>query len=95
MKPERIQFRASLIPEWNLDPANRWLTRDFQFSCHLEAMAFVDRVSEIAWEMSHVPTIVIDDYKVSLKLTTASIGRLSDDDFDLAEKIDELVIGAY
>lgn len=95
MKAERVQFRGTLLPEWKIDRKKGCIQRQYQFSCHLEAMAFTDRVSEIAWEMGHLPVIVIDDFRVFVQCTTQETGSLSEKDFELAEKIEDLVASCF
>ena len=54
-------------------------------------MHFVQRVADIAEQENHHPNIEIHWNKVILTLWTAAIGGLSENDFILASKIDQLV----
>lgn len=61
----------------------------FVFKNFKEALAFVNKVGEIAEKEGHHPDITIFDYKnVRITLSTHAIGGLSDNDFILAAKID-------
>jgi len=67
------------------------LVRDFEFSNFVAAMAFVNRVAEVAEEANHHPDILVHGWnKVRLTLSTHSEGRVTDNDHALAGKIDDL-----
>ena len=67
------------------------LVRDLRFKDFAEAMAFVNRVAEVAEEANHHPDILVHGWnKVRLTLSTHSEGRVTDNDHALAEKIDGL-----
>ena len=54
-------------------------------------MEFVNEVAALAEEANHHPDIDIRWNKVTLVLTTHSEGGLTQNDFDLAKKIDALL----
>ena len=67
------------------------LVRDFEFSNFVAALAFVNRVAEVAEEANHHPDILIHGWnKVRLSLVTHDKGAITDDDHALATKIDDL-----
>lgn len=53
-----------------------------------EAIAFVNRIAELAQGAGHHPDIDIRFDRVSCALSTHSEGGLTEKDFDLARKID-------
>ncbi len=55
-----------------------------------EAMAFVNRVAELAESRNHHPDIAISWNKVTLTLSTHDAGGLTQLDLDLATAIDAL-----
>ena len=61
------------------------------FKNFVEAMAFINKVADIAEEERHHPDIHISYNKVQLTLTTHAIHGLSENDFILAAKIDSLI----
>ncbi len=68
------------------------IVRDLHFAGFTAAMAFVNRVAHAAEEAGHHPDILVHDWnRVRLTLSTHSAGGLTDADFELAERIDELV----
>ena len=68
------------------------ITRTFEFPTFPAAIAFVDRVAEVAEHMDHHPDIDIRYTKVSCSLSTHSAGGITAKDFALAEAIDNSVI---
>jgi len=75
-------------PQWTLK--DKAIEREFQFQDFREAMAFVNRLAEVAEQEGHHPDIYIYYNKVRLELSTHKIGGLSKNDFILAAKIDAL-----
>jgi 4a-hydroxytetrahydrobiopterin dehydratase len=67
------------------------LVRDDRFEDFAAAMAFVNRVAEVAEAANHHPDILVHGCNnVRLTLSTHSAGRLTDADDRLAEAIDGL-----
>ena len=77
------------IPQWTLKDNS--IEREFKFKDFREAIAFVNRVADVAEEQGHHPYIYINYNKVRLELSTHKIGGLSNNDFIMAAKIDKLV----
>ena len=68
------------------------LRQDFRFKDFAEALAFVNRVGEVAEQMNHHPDIDIRWNTVTLRLSTHSAGNVvTDNDRALAARIDGLV----
>jgi 4a-hydroxytetrahydrobiopterin dehydratase len=63
----------------------------FDFDTFPAAMDFVNQVADVAETADHHPDIHIHYNKVILELWTHSVSGLSDKDFELAKKIEELV----
>jgi 4a-hydroxytetrahydrobiopterin dehydratase len=67
------------------------LVRDYELDDFRAAMAFVNRVADLAEEVNHHPDILVHGWnKVRLTLTTHSEGRVTDNDRAMAERIDSL-----
>jgi 4a-hydroxytetrahydrobiopterin dehydratase len=67
------------------------LVRDFEFEDFVGAIAFVNRVADVAEELNHHPDILIHGWNhVRLTLSTHSEGKLTDADHALASRIDGL-----
>lgn len=67
------------------------LQRDLEFADFSAAMAYVNRVADLAEEVNHHPDILIHGWnKVRLSLFTHSEGRITDADRAMASRIDAL-----
>ena len=75
--------------EWRRE--NDEIVREWKLEDFAEAMAFVNRVAETAEQANHHPDILVYGWnKVRLSLTNHSAGGLTDADFQMADRIDEL-----
>jgi 4a-hydroxytetrahydrobiopterin dehydratase len=66
------------------------LERTFQFDTFVEALAFVNRVGELAESEDHHPDIAINYNRVTLRWWTHTAGGITDRDRDLAERSNAL-----
>lgn len=62
------------------------LEREFEFPSFPEAIAFVNRVAELAEAENHHPDIAVSYRRVTLRWTTHSAGGITDRDRELAER---------
>jgi 4a-hydroxytetrahydrobiopterin dehydratase len=69
------------------------LERTFELPSFREAIAFVNRVADLAEEADHHPDIAISYKKVTLRWTTHSEGGITDRDRELAARTNELSAG--
>ena len=67
------------------------LEREFEFSDFRHALAFVNRVAELAETADHHPDISVHYKRVTLRWSTHSAGGITDRDLELAAKTAELV----
>jgi 4a-hydroxytetrahydrobiopterin dehydratase len=66
------------------------LERSYELGSFGEAIAFVNRVAELAEREDHHPDIAIAYRTVTLRWTTHSAGGITDRDRELATRSDEL-----
>jgi 4a-hydroxytetrahydrobiopterin dehydratase len=68
------------------------IVREWRFDNFVEAIAFVDRVADAAEDANHHPDILVHGWnKVRLALTNHAAGGLTEADFAVAARFDELV----
>ena len=68
------------------------IVRDLTFADFKQAIAFVNRVAEVAEEANHHPDILVHGWnKVRLSLTNHSAGGLTEADFQLARRLEALL----
>ena len=67
------------------------LKKNYEFPDFREALKFVNQVGEIAEEQGHHPDIAFGWGKAEITIWTHKIDGLTESDFILAAKIDELI----
>lgn len=88
LSKKSVTKSLSLLTEWVHE--GKEIQRTFQFQNFATALAFVNRVGLLSEEANHHPDIDLRWGKVTLHLTTHSLGGLTQLDFALAEKINSL-----
>lgn len=90
MTPEEIQEALpQLDNQWEVIDDSR-LKRTFKFKNFKEALAFVNRIGDLAEEQGHHPDIHLSWGKVVIEQMTHKIKGLHENDFIMAAKIDAL-----
>jgi len=85
---EEIERRLAGL-QWRRD--GDALVRERAFPDFAAAIAFVNRVAEVAERVNHHPDILVHGWnKVRLALSTHSQGGITESDFALAALLDEL-----
>lgn len=72
---------------------NDTLVKTYAFRTFPEAIGFVNRVAGAAEAADHHPDLDIRYTKITATLSTHSAGGITQKDFDLAERMDELESG--
>ena len=91
MAPTAAEGYLAQVPGWRLvssEPLK--IARDLRFKNFARAMQFVDRMAEVAEAEGHHPDFCVSWSQVKLELFTHAIGGLSENDFIMAAKINEL-----
>jgi 4a-hydroxytetrahydrobiopterin dehydratase len=89
LKGVDLQNLHQEIPRWNITNEHH-LSRSFTFPDFKQALEFVNRVGAIAEDQGHHPDILLAWGKVEITLWTHKIDGLTESDFILAAKIDQL-----
>jgi 4a-hydroxytetrahydrobiopterin dehydratase len=85
-----IEQRLAGAGEWRRGEDSS-IVRELTFADFAAAIAFVNRVAEIAEAANHHPDILLHSWnRVRLTLSTHSQGGLTDADFQLAARVDQL-----
>jgi len=80
---------AKQVPQWKVVDGHH-LTRSFTFPDFKQALAFVNKAGAIAEEQGHHPDIFLTWGKAEVTTYTHKINGLTESDFILAAKIDQL-----
>ncbi len=83
------KYVSQVNPAWNAVDEHH-LMREFDFDDFRQALAFVNKVGELAEAEDHHPDVYLSYGKVRIELWTHKIGGLHENDFVLAAKIDGL-----
>ena len=80
-------------PDWQIveEEGEKQLVRSYKLKNFREALSFTNRVGEIAEEAGHHPAILTEWGRVTVRWWTHKINGLTESDFILAAKINELV----
>jgi 4a-hydroxytetrahydrobiopterin dehydratase len=83
-----IRKWISSLPHWTLKNAK--LHREFKFKDFIEAFSFMTEVAKVAEELNHHPDWTNVYNTVTVFLQTHDAGGITEKDFELARKMDEL-----
>jgi 4a-hydroxytetrahydrobiopterin dehydratase len=89
LSKDELKRLLKRIPEWELE--GKKITRTVEFDDFSDAVDFINDLAEIVEDAGHHPEIDIRQNKVILALTTHEAGGLTEQDIDVAERIDNLV----
>ena len=89
LKEDEISSRLEGL-RWKRE--DQEIVRDLSFADFKQAIAFVNRVAEVAEEANHHPDILVHGWnKVRLSLTNHSAGGLTEADFQVARRLEALL----
>jgi 4a-hydroxytetrahydrobiopterin dehydratase len=89
LQGEEIQNLLGELDGWEVVESHH-LRKNFEFGNFKEALAFVNRVGELAEEQGHHPDISFGWGRAEITIWTHKIDGLTESDFILAAKIDAL-----
>lgn len=90
MTPEEIApLQAELGGNWRVCDHHH-LEKAFEFDDFAQALAFTNRVGEIAEQENHHPDILLSWGSAIVRIWTHKINGLSESDFVLAAKIEQI-----
>jgi 4a-hydroxytetrahydrobiopterin dehydratase len=85
------QRQLANLPGWRLTHNNQRIRKDWTVKNFLTGLAFFQEIAKVAEADAHHPDLHLEGYRnVSIELWTHAIGGLSENDFILAAKIDQL-----
>ena len=90
MSKEETDRYMSQVLGWLINSEGKKITKDFEFKNFKESIALINKVAELAENEGHHPDIHCFYDKVKLELWTHAVGGLSENDFILAAKINQL-----
>jgi len=88
-RDEIDKFSSRLKNNWNVVDDKK-IKHSFPFDNFKRGMAFAQEVAQIAEQQQHHPDLCVHYKSVDVELSTHAIGGLSENDFIMAAKIDDL-----
>ncbi len=88
LSEEEIKNSLKELDGWKVE--GKFLRKKFKFENFAESLEFVNKIGEIAEEADHHPDITFGWGYANIELTTHDTGGLTHNDFDVAEKIENL-----
>ncbi len=93
LSPDQAHEMVANVYGWELTVAGRSLRRRWVAKNFVAAIDFFKTVAALAEQEGHHPDLHLEGYRnVTIEITTHAIGGLSENDFILAAKINELPI---
>jgi 4a-hydroxytetrahydrobiopterin dehydratase len=93
MSREEVEAQLRSLPSWHLTPDGQRIRREWRAKHFLAAIDFFQQVAALAESEGHHPDLHLVGYRnVAIELWTHAIGGLSENDFILAAKIDQIPI---
>jgi 4a-hydroxytetrahydrobiopterin dehydratase len=89
LSTDDLTTRLATLDGWSGDGQS--ITRTVELPTFPAAIEVVDRVAEVAEAMDHHPDIDIRWRAVTFSCSTHTAGGVTDKDFDLAHRINEIV----
>ena len=91
--PTQAEAQLAALPGWRLSGQALRIRKDWQVKDFLAGIEFFTRVAELAEAEGHHPDLHLEGYRhVWIELWTHAIGGLSENDFILAAKIDQIPV---
>lgn len=87
---EQAEGMMHELNDWALIDEAHLLAKSFRFKDFAQTMEFVNKIAKIAEDEGHHPDLTVTYGSVTVELMTHAIGGLSENDFIVAAKIDEL-----
>ena len=88
LSEEEIRARLDALEGW--ERTDEAIRKQFMRKDFVGSVDFVNQLVDPAEEMGHHPDVAISWNRVTVTLSTHSEGGLTDADFELASRIDEL-----
>ena len=88
LNEEQIAAALETLNEWEVQ--DDFITKEYEFDDFKQSLDFVNRVGALAETADHHPDIIFGYGYAEVALTTHDAEGLTQNDFDLARKIDAL-----
>ena len=88
LSDEEIKTRLKDVPGWQ--HRGESIVKSFDRGDFVGSIKFIDSLVEPAEEMGHHPDLAVSWSQVEVAISTHSEGGITENDFELAKKVEEL-----
>ncbi|MCI2415325.1 MAG: 4a-hydroxytetrahydrobiopterin dehydratase [Candidatus Aramenus sp.] len=88
LSEEEVNQALKGLSGWRLE-GNK-IRKEFKFNDFKQSIQFLNLVQPVADGLNHHPDVCVYYNRVVVELTTHDVGGLTDLDFELAQKLDDL-----
>jgi len=93
VSPEEAKAQIEKLPGWSISPDSKKIRKQWVVKNFMTAINFFNAVAKVAEADDHHPDLHLTGYRnVAIELSTHAIGGLSENDFILAAKIDQVPV---
>ena len=93
LSADQVRDYLKAMPEWHLTDDGRRIRREWRVKDFAAGLEFFERVGAIAEAEDHHPDLHLVGYRnVAIEIWTHALGGLSENDFILAAKLDQLPV---
>ena len=93
LPPDQVRQLLAALPDWKLTADGQRIRREWRVKDFLTGLDFFQRIGRLAEEEGHHPDLHLAGYRnVAIEIWTHAVGGLSENDFILAAKIDQLPV---
>jgi 4a-hydroxytetrahydrobiopterin dehydratase len=90
---EQILQHLKALPEWKLTSDGKRIRREWRVKDFVSGLNFFQKIGDVAEAEDHHPDLHLTGYRnVAVEIWTHAIGGLSENDFILAAKIDQVPV---
>ena len=89
LNSSRIEELIQEVENWEVIDSHH-LKKEYRFPSYLDGVQFAVRLAAIAEEQNHHPSIILNYRRVVVEIYTHVVNGLTDNDFILAAKYDQL-----
>jgi 4a-hydroxytetrahydrobiopterin dehydratase len=91
--PDEAKSQLESLPGWRISHTGKRIRKDWTVKNFMAGLDFFNRVGQLAESENHHPDLHLEGYrKVWIELSSHELGGLSENDFILAAKINELSV---
>lgn len=92
-KPDQVKALLADVPKWKLTANGQRIRREWNMKDFLAGIDFIRRVADLAEDEGHHPDLHLAEYrKLAIEIWTHAANGLTENDFILAAKIDQLPV---